>query len=119
MLVTKDMTVAVNGRDQIDVKMLASESTLEEVVVTGYGTQKAKEVTSSITSVKVEEFNKGNVNDPSQLLQGKVAGLAIARPGGNPNSDFKIRLRGISSLGQGSQPLIIIDGVPGASLLQC
>ena len=108
--------VAVGGRSEVDVKMLASESTLEEVVVTGYGTQKAKEVTSSITSVKVEDFNKGNVNDPSQLLQGKVAGLSIARPGGNPNGDFKIRLRGISSLGQGSQPLIIIDGVPGASL---
>ncbi|MCB0837402.1 MAG: SusC/RagA family TonB-linked outer membrane protein [Bacteroidetes bacterium] len=109
-------TVAVGGRSEIDVTMLASESTLEEVVVTGYGTQKAKEVTSSITSVKVEDFNKGNVNDPTQLLQGKVAGLAIARPGGDPNAGFNIRLRGISSLGQGSSPLIIIDGVPGASL---
>jgi TonB-linked SusC/RagA family outer membrane protein len=108
--------VAVEGRSEIDVKMLASEATLEEVVVTGYGTQKAKEVTSSITSVKVEDFNGGNVNDPTQLLQGKVAGLSIARPGGDPNGGFNIRLRGISSLGQGSQPLIIIDGVPGASL---
>ncbi|MEM6343745.1 MAG: SusC/RagA family TonB-linked outer membrane protein [Bacteroidota bacterium] len=107
---------AVNGRSTINVTLQASEKTLDEVVVTGYGTQKAKEVTSAITSVKAEDFNGGNVNDPSQLLQGKVAGLAISRPGGNPNGGFNIRLRGLSTVGANTQPLIIIDGVPGADL---
>lgn len=99
----------------INVK-LAPGQQLSEVVVVGYGTQKVKEVTSAVTSVKSEDFNKGNVNDPIQLIQGKVAGLSIVRPGGDPNADFTIRLRGLSTFGSNTQPLIIIDGVQGASL---
>ncbi|GAB4405627.1 MAG: TonB-dependent receptor [Bacteroidia bacterium] len=108
--------IAVGGQTQINVELVATEATLEEVVVTGYGTQKAREVTSAITSVRAEDFNAGNVNDPAQLIQGKVAGLSISRPGGDPNGGFAIRLRGLSSLGQNTSPLIVIDGVIGASL---
>lgn len=108
--------VPVEGRSNVNIQLQATESTLEEVVVTGYSTQKAKEVTSSITSVKAEDFNQGNVPDPTQLIQGKVPGLQISRPGGNPNDGFAIRLRGLSTIGQNASPLIIIDGVPGASL---
>lgn len=108
--------VPVNGQSTVNVELAASESTLDEVVVTGYSTQKAKEVTSSITSVKAEDFNQGNVNDPTQLVQGKVPGLQISRPGGDPNGGFTVRLRGLSSLGANQSPLIIIDGVIGADL---
>lgn len=108
--------VAVGGRSTINVSLTASESTLDEVVVTGYSTQKAKEVTSAVTSVKVEDFNQGNVSDPTQLVQGKVPGLQISRPGGDPNGGFSVRLRGLSSLGANQEPLIIIDGVPNANL---
>ncbi|MDX1905391.1 MAG: SusC/RagA family TonB-linked outer membrane protein [Bacteroidia bacterium] len=107
--------VPLDGRTTVDIS-LESEFSLEEVVVTGYGTQKAKEVTSAIVSVKAENFNRGLVNDPSQLIQGKVAGLSISRTGSDPNAGFAIRLRGLSTLGQNEQPLVIIDGVPGASL---
>jgi iron complex outermembrane receptor protein len=89
---------------------------LSEVVVVGYGTQKTKEVTSAVTSVKSEDFNSGNVSDPIQLIQGKVAGLSIAKPGSDPNGDFTIRLRGLSTFGANTEPLVIIDGVQGASL---
>ncbi len=89
---------------------------LTEVVVVGYGVQKIKEVTSAVASVKSEDFNQGNINDPVQLIQGKVAGLAIARPGGDPNADFNIRLRGLSTFGASTEPLVIIDGVQGVSL---
>jgi TonB-dependent starch-binding outer membrane protein SusC len=99
----------------INVKMSAGQQ-LSEVVVVGYGTQKTKEVTSAVTSVKSEDFNNGNIQDPIQLIQGKVSGLSIARPGSDPNQDFNIRLRGLSTLGGNLQPLIIIDGVQGASL---
>lgn len=108
--------VPVSGRSTVNVELEASESTLDEVVVTGYSTQKAKEVTSSITSVKAEDFNQGNVSDPTQLIQGKVPGLQISRPGGDPNGGFTVRLRGLSSLGANQSPLIIIDGVIGADL---
>jgi TonB-dependent starch-binding outer membrane protein SusC len=110
-----NQTVAIGSSNVIDMA-LKGGSFLEEVVVVGYGTLKSKEVTSSITTVKAEDFNKGNVNDPAQLLQGKVAGLAISRPGGDPNGGFNIRLRGLSTVGANVQPLVIIDGVPGASL---
>ncbi len=108
--------VPVEGRSSVDIELEPSEKTLDEVVVTGYGTQKAKEVTSAISSVKAEDFNRGNVNDPVQLVQGKVAGVTISKAGSDPNGGFNIRLRGLSTLGSNTQPLIIIDGVIGASL---
>ena len=101
--------------DVINVQMVAGEQ-LEEVVVIGYGSQSAKEVTSAVTSVKAEDFNQGNINDPVQLIQGKVAGLSIAKPGNDPNSTYNIRLRGLSTFGSNTEPLIIIDGVQGADL---
>ena len=107
--------VEIGNQTTIDMSLSAGQE-LEEVVVVGYGTTTKKEVTSSVSSVKAEDFNKGNVNDPSQLLQGKVAGLTIARPGSDPNGDFNIRLRGLSNLGANQSPLVVIDGVIGASL---
>ncbi|NNF32882.1 MAG: SusC/RagA family TonB-linked outer membrane protein [Saprospiraceae bacterium] len=108
-------TVTIGASDVIDIVLSAGEL-LEEIVVTGYGTQTKKEVTGSIVSVKSEDFNRGNVNSPQQLLQGKVAGLTITRPGGDPNGSFGIRLRGLSTIGAQTEPLVIVDGVPGASL---
>ena len=106
----------VGSRSTIDIGLLSDVTALSEIVVTGYGTQEKKELTSAITSVKSEDFNKGTVNDPMQLLAGKVAGLAIARPGGDPNGTSTIRLRGIATFGANSEPLIVIDGVIGGSL---
>ncbi len=95
---------------------LASDVTaLSEVVVVGYGTQEKKDVTGSVVSLKSESFNKGNVNDPAQLLQGKIAGVSVSKPGSDPNEGFVIRLRGVTSVGA-TGPLVVIDGVIGASL---
>lgn len=99
----------------VEVSMTGSKA-LEEVVVTGYGTQRQKEVTSSVTSLKSEDFNKGSITSPAQLLQGKVPGLIIAKPNGDPNGGFNIRLRGMSTISGSQEPLIIIDGVPAANL---
>lgn len=107
--------VAIGTSNTIDVTLSAGTA-LEEIVVVGYGTQKSREVTSAITSVKEEDFNKGNVSNAAQLLQGKVAGLSISRPGANPNQGFNIRLRGLSTVGANTSPLIVIDGVIGADL---
>jgi TonB-dependent starch-binding outer membrane protein SusC len=110
-----NLTVPIGSGNVLDAK-LKGGTILESVVVTGYATLKQKEVTSAIATVKAEDFNKGNVNDPTQLLQGKVAGLSIVRPGGDPNGGFDIRLRGLSTISGSTAPLIIIDGVPGANL---
>lgn len=102
--------------DVINV-VLAPGEELQEVVVIGYGTQKTKEVTSAITRVKPEDFNSGNISDPIQLIQGRVAGVSISKPGGDPNQDFNVRIRGLSTFGSNTEPLIIIDGVQGTVAL--
>ncbi len=87
-----------------------------EVVNVGYGIQNKREVTGSISRVTAEEFNQGNINDPVQLIQGKVAGLSITKPGGDPNESYYLRLRGLNSISESTQALIVIDGIPAASL---
>ncbi|PGH39579.1 MAG: SusC/RagA family TonB-linked outer membrane protein, partial [Candidatus Nephrothrix sp. EaCA] len=91
---------------------------IDEVVVVGYGTQKKTEVTSAISSVKEEDFNKGAItSSPIQLIQGKVAGLAVSRSnGGDPASGVQMQLRGVSTVSGTATPLVIIDGIPGGSL---
>jgi len=84
--------------------------------VVGYGTQKRREVTSAVTTVTAEQFNKGNISDVAGLLQGKVSGLSIAKPGGDPNGGFNIRLRGLSTLGAGTSPLVVVDGQIGIDI---
>jgi iron complex outermembrane receptor protein len=106
----------VGGRTQVNVALEADVTQLSEVVVMGYATQEKKEITSAVASVGVEEFNNGNITSPEQLLQGKVAGLSITNAGGDPNSGSRVRLRGLSTFGANSSPLIVIDGVIGASL---
>ena len=108
--------ITVGAQSSIDVALAADVTQLSEVVVVGYGTQEKKEISSAVVSVKPEDFNQGNVNDPAQLIQGKVAGLSISRPGGDPNGGFNIRLRGLSTVGANTEPLIVIDGVIGGRL---
>ena len=108
--------ILVGNQTVINVVLQPEVGVLDEVVVVGYGSQEKKEITSAVASIKPEDFNKGNISNPTQLLQGKVAGLSITRPGGNPNGGFSIRLRGISTFGANTEPLIVLDGVPGASL---
>jgi TonB-dependent starch-binding outer membrane protein SusC len=109
-------SITVGNLKTVDVEMVSSTAALAEVVVVGYGTQKKRETTSSIVSVKSEEFNKGSVNNPVQLIQGKVSGLSITKAGGDPNGGYNIRLRGLSTIGANTGPLIVIDGVLGGSL---
>jgi TonB-dependent starch-binding outer membrane protein SusC len=108
--------VSVGSQTSMNVTLQSDVTSLSEVVVVGYGSQEKKEITSSVVSLSTKDFNQGNVNDPTQLLQGKVAGLSIYNRGGNPNESSTIRLRGISTVGTNSQPLVVIDGVLGASL---
>lgn len=92
---------------------------LEEAVAIGYGSQKKKEVTSSVASVKSEDFNAGIKTSPVGLLQGKVAGLNISRTTADPTSTgFNVQIRGFSTLdkGAGTSPLYIVDGVPVSNI---
>lgn len=108
--------VTIGNQSIINVELEEDITSLQEAVVIGYGTQDKKEITSSVASVSVEGFNKGNFTNPQSLLTGKVAGLNISSPGGSPNAQPTVRLRGISSFGANSSPLIVLDGVIGASI---
>lgn len=105
--------IAVNNIKSGNVSLIEDMQSIEEVVVVGYGTQKKGELTSSISSIKSESFVKGAVQDAAQLLQGKVAGLGVVLPNGDPTATTQIMLRGIGTLRSGTSPLVIIDGVPG------
>ncbi|MDW7694120.1 TonB-dependent receptor [Flammeovirgaceae bacterium SG7u.111] len=106
--------VAVGNQTEIKITLQPDLAQLEEVVVIGYGTQNKEDLTSSVASVSSENFVKGNVNDAGQLLQGKVAGLTVSMPSGDPTSGSQILLRGNTTLfGSNSNPLVLIDGVPG------
>jgi len=100
--------------------MLAEDSEfLEDVVVIGYGSQKKKEVTGSVASIKSEDFNAGVKTNPMGLLQGKVAGLNIIKTTSDPTSTgYNIQIRGFSTLdkGTGTSPLFIVDGVPVSNI---
>ncbi|GGG76213.1 SusC/RagA family TonB-linked outer membrane protein [Parapedobacter pyrenivorans] len=105
--------VNLSNQTTLTIRLLANEETLEEVVVVGYGTQRRGEVTSAISSVKAEDFTKGTVRDAAQLIQGKVAGMRITTPSGDPTGSTQINLRGLNSINGSQNPLVLIDGVPG------
>ncbi|NOT73317.1 MAG: SusC/RagA family TonB-linked outer membrane protein [Cyclobacteriaceae bacterium] len=108
--------VAVGSQAVVNATLQSDVTALSEVVVVGYGSQDKKEITGSVVALSTKDFNRGNINDPTQLLQGKVAGLSIYNRGGDPNTSAIVRLRGISTVGANSSPLVVIDGVLGASL---
>ena len=110
--VTQEVPTA--GKNSLEIVLKEDTKTLDEVVVIGYGTQRKGDVTSSVASVKADNFVKGAVKDAGQLIQGKVAGLAITNPNGDPTGSTQIRLRGTNTIGgANTAPLVLIDGIPG------
>lgn len=106
--------VPTAGKNSLEIVLKEDTKTLDEVVVIGYGTQRKGDVTSSVASVKADNFVKGAVKDVGQLIQGKVAGLAITNPNGDPTGSTQIRLRGTNTIGgANTAPLVLIDGIPG------
>src|SRR5690606_20187132 len=96
----------------LNVVLKVAAQSLEDVVVVGYGTQRKKDVTGAVKSVKAESFNRGIVNNPQQLLQGKVAGVNITASSGEPGAPVNIVIRGAASVRNSSAPLFVVDGVP-------
>ena len=106
---------------EVPAKVVLKEDSvfLDEAVAIGYGSQKKKEVTGSVASVKAEDFNAGVKTSPIGLLQGKVAGLNIIKTTSDPTSTgYSIQIRGFSTLdkGAGTSPLFIVDGVPVSNI---
>lgn len=104
--------IEIGNQQDITVQLTQQATNLDEVVVIGYGTQKKSNLTSAVSSVKGDQLQKTTSNNPVNALQGRVAGLSVTSPGGNPGQMSDVRLRGIGTFG-GHQPLYIIDGTPG------
>ena len=110
--VSRSVTIVAGQNVAIDAALTVSATNLGEAVVIGYGTQRKQDVTGAITTVSAKDFVQGQVTNPEQLIQGKVAGVQITTDGGAPGAGTTIRIRGGSSLNANNNPLIVIDGVP-------
>lgn len=98
----------------LDVFLEPDFARLDELVVIGYGVQKKSDLTGSVGHVRSDELNTGVLTDAIAGIQGKIAGVSVTKKGGDPNAGFDIKIRGASSLITSTQPLFVIDGVPGA-----
>jgi iron complex outermembrane receptor protein len=107
----KTVTVG-NSVVTVDFDLKPQNTSLNEVVVIGYGTTKSKDVTGAVAVVSSKDFNQGFITTPEQLIQGKVAGVSVTSNSGAPGSGSTITIRGGASIYGGNDPLYVIDGVP-------
>src|SRR5690554_2120889 len=104
--------VVVNGRTTINVVLEEDIESLDEVVVVGYGTQSARQVSSAVSKVNFDELGDLPVAQFSQKLQGKLAGVQVSQTTGTPGGGMDIRIRGAASITAGTSPLYVVDGNP-------
>jgi TonB-dependent starch-binding outer membrane protein SusC len=104
--------VVVAGQSSININLQPDVTSLSEVVVIGYGEVRQRDATGAVTSVKAEEFNRGVIASPEQLIQGKTAGVQITSTSGNPGAGVQLRIRGTNSIRSNNNPLFVVDGVP-------
>ena len=104
--------IPVNGRQTINVTLGEDASALSEVVVIGYGTVRQRDATGAVATVTAENFNRGVVASPEELIQGRTAGLQVTTTSGEPGGGVNIRIRGTTSVRGGNDPLFVVDGVP-------
>lgn len=110
--VAESVTLTAGQNLALDKKLDADILFLDEAVVVGYGTISSGDLTGSTRVIKDEDFTKGNVTTPEQLITGKVSGVQITSNNGAPGSGSRIRIRGGTSINASNDPLIVIDGVP-------
>ncbi len=112
----KSQEIPVNGSTTINVIMVEESIEIDDIIAVGYGTQKKSDITGAVGTVKADALKPIPLNRVAQALQGLVPGLSIQNVSGAPEGVVSMRIRGISSIGGGSDPLVVIDGVQGASI---
>ena len=112
----KTKKVNASGKSNINVVLEDEATTLNDVVVIGYGTVKKKDLTGSVTSVSAKDLANIPVSTASEAIQGKMAGVTVTTTEGSPDAEIKIRVRGGGSLSQDNSPLYIVDGFPVSSI---
>lgn len=108
-----------SGLTVYEIELPLSLSDLNEVVVVGYGSQRKADITSAVSVVNMEAVGNLPTTNVSRLIQGQAAGVQVRQQSGRPGEEMQITIRGLGSLGAGSQPLFVVDGFPiGNSLGQ-
>ncbi|MBC7902200.1 MAG: TonB-dependent receptor [Gemmatimonadaceae bacterium] len=103
--------IDIVNKSIVEISMATNVTELNQVVVVGYGTQSRRDVTGSVKSIKSESFNKGIVNTPQELLQGKVSGVNVTSASGEPGGILGITVRGPGGIRTSNTPLFVIDGL--------
>ncbi len=103
--------VEVAGRTQINIVLKEQAGNLNEVVVTGYGTQHKKDLTGAVSVISAKDIGGIAVGDAAQILQGKAAGVSVTESSGQPGGGVQVQIRGIGTI-NGVSPLYIVDGIP-------
>lgn len=106
--------IEVGNKRVFNVVLKEDTQKLEEVIVVGYGTQRKRDLTGAISSVKTEELPKANNVSVGQMLSGQVAGLKVMQTSAQPGGNIEFRVRGNASVNASNEPLIIIDGIPSS-----
>ncbi len=108
----KSQTIAVSGQTNLNIVLEESVSALDEVVITGYGSQvKKSDLTGSISSIGSEDFESQPLIRVDQALQARAAGVAVTQTSGAPGAGYKIRIRGANSITGNNNPLYVVDGL--------
>ena len=108
----KTVEIPVNGRSQIDVALELEAEMLEDVVVIAYGTARKEANTGSVATVTSDVIAEAPVTSVDKMLTGKMAGVQVTASSGQPGASSEIRVRGISSINAGNDPLWVVDGIP-------
>lgn len=104
--------IPINGMSTITMQMTPDLESLDEVVVVGYGTQKRKDISGSVSSIDKKELEDQVFSNLDNLIQGKAAGVHVVQNNGAPGAGITLRIRGNTSIGSGNEPLYVVDGVP-------
>ena len=102
--------VVIGNRTGLNISLIPDDQTLSEVVVVGYGSQRKQDITSAVSVISMRDIGEQPANNPNQALQGRAPGVVVKQKSGTPGGQFEVRIRGIGSLGAGSDPLYVIDG---------
>lgn len=110
----KTIEVGIDNRSTVNVTLEEDVTTLEQVVVVGYGTQEKKDITGAVAMVDQKAMESRPNTQFGNLIQGKTAGVQVISPSGKPSAGFSMRIRGTSSISGSSEPLYVVDGVPSS-----
>ncbi len=108
--------IPVGTQGNINISLATASTLLDQVVVIGYGTVKKSDLTGSVSTVSAASFENQPLTRVEDALQGRAAGVTVAKANGQPGSNFKVRIRGVNSITGNNSPLVVVDGVQGGDL---